>query len=206
MLKTSPTRWFFWLKWVLLNVVASFAGVMVGATVFSSIRQAVPNLLSGRSMEESGFAVVLNSRLVIAVHFVSGIIIGLIQRSILQPWIRQQREWVLATAVGWSIGSAMVVLLSSIMPYTFTRIILTGALLGVLLGTLQWLVLRRWVNQAYWWILSGIVSMTIASTLSGMFLTPFLGDAIGLALMGLPLVWLLPSPASKMVQLTEASS
>lgn len=60
-------------------------------------------------------------------------------------------QWLLATTVGWVGGLAALVLI----PGTTSSVLVEGAVLaaaGSLVGALQWLVLRRRISRAGWWI------------------------------------------------------
>ena len=207
--KTSFIGGIFWLKWVSVNTVASLLGTMISVQLYSLIGQVTSVVqtegLNGETLKGNWFTLALRYGLIIAIHVIPGIIIGLFQWYVLQQWIPRQKWWVLATATGWVLGSASVILISLVIPSSFIRSILIGVLFGGLFGSIQWLVLRRWVYEANWWILSGLVGMVIGSVLNWIITFPFLGDIIGLALMGLPLVWLLQSPRSEVVSIATPS-
>ena len=63
-------------------------------------------------------------------------------------WLR----WLLATTAGWAVGLAILVSL----PQTATPALVEGILFvlsGTLAGVLQWLLLRRHIRRAGWWVL-----------------------------------------------------
>ncbi|MBN1660167.1 MAG: hypothetical protein JXA93_17335 [Anaerolineae bacterium] len=79
---------------------------------------------------------------------VSGIVIGALQGLILQHQIGRNRHWVVASALGWAAGWALTLVA---VPAGFG--LLAGIVLGAAVGIAQWLVLRREVQWAGWWII-----------------------------------------------------
>lgn len=84
---------------------------------------------------------------------------GTAQALVLTRWIERPLSWVPPTAVGeatlwWALfaTSSLGHLAAAVLP-------------GLLLGLAQWLVLRRWVRQAGWWVLA-----TTIGTASGVAL------------------------------------
>jgi hypothetical protein len=69
--------------------------------------------------------------------------------------------------------------------------ILTGTALGAAMGILQWLLLRRELRQAAWWIAVSILGWTIALT---MFMGNLLVGAVAGAITGTALEMLLRYP------------
>jgi hypothetical protein len=66
-----------------------------------------------------------------------------------------------------------------------------GGLVGILVGSLQWLVLRSQISRARWWILASALGMG-----AGFALDQVVGHLVGLAITGTALVWLLRQPAA----------
>jgi hypothetical protein len=74
-------------------------------------------------------------------------------------------EWIVATAIGWSAGEAV----ASLVPEDTVLLgTLHSAVIGVLLGTVQWLILRRHIETAGRWVLATVVGSAV-------------GGAVGLA-------------------------
>lgn len=79
--------------------------------------------------------------------------------------------WVFATALGWVVGFAVCEALKDFVE-SFNA---DGVVIGVAVGILQWLVLRRRINRAGWWILASIIGFAVGK---------FGGDAIAQAVSG----------------------
>jgi hypothetical protein len=66
--------------------------------------------------------------------------------------------WILLTIAGFLAGSLLSVRYVVLDLYVGRSLeldpLLIGTAFGAVLGAIQWLALRRWVHQAYWWILA----------------------------------------------------
>jgi hypothetical protein len=75
-----------------------------------------------------------------------------------------------------------------------------GAVEGASVGMAQWLILRRWVSHAGWWVLASTVGLAVGFPLyfsdGEAVSTAVASVAVG-AITGRVLVWLLRQPASK---------
>lgn len=127
----------------------------------------------------------------------SGIAIGLLQWLVLQQRIHHPWRWVIASAAGWFLGYLIVILG---IPLEFD--ILNGFVLGLATGTAQWLLLRKEVLWAGWWIIFSAIGWTTGLTLlPGILLT---GTMAG-ALTGIALEVLLRSPKPKTIKDTGSA-
>lgn len=77
----------------------------------------------------------------------AGVGAGIMQCLVLLRRIPRAWQWILATAIGWLAGLAIII---PIVPAGFG--FLSGAVLGATTGIAQWLLLRRNVYWAGWWI------------------------------------------------------
>ena len=78
----------------------------------------------------------------------SGLAIGVLQWVVLRDRIGNRRWWILASAAGWMLG--WVIALIAVPPDIRA---LAGVVLGAIVGSAQWIVLRREVHLAGWWII-----------------------------------------------------
>jgi hypothetical protein len=109
----------------------------------------------------------------------AGLVIGILQWVILQQRLPQAGWWILASTAGWAGGWAIVI---ALVPPELG--VLTGAVLGAAMGTLQWLFLRGHFHQAGWWIVVSTLGWTASLTLlTGRFLVGAVAGAVtGIAL------------------------
>lgn len=82
---------------------------------------------------------------------VFGLTTGLSQCFILGRWVAQPLGWILATAFGEACNFAGFAFLFHIHGSLWDSLLIIG-LTAYLLGWAQWLLLRRWVKNAIWWI------------------------------------------------------
>lgn len=121
-----------------------------------------------------------------------GLAVGIAQWFVLRRLGPQSVWWMLASALGWLVGYGIIISgwVAPPGPTGFTPVI-SGAVLGLALGIGQWLVLRRLVHQAGWWIFASAAGWTVA--LIGVLGTTVVGAVAG-ALTGFMLDWLLRDP------------
>lgn len=152
-----------WLRWVLANSLAETVGLGtafgIGAVLFPYLQG--PGVLI--ALATAGVAVLVGT-------LVEGTVVGTAQWLVLRhPFPNMKwRAWVVATAVGafvaWTLGMLPNTLMSagfntgSSAPtepsdaVVYGLAALMGLVVGTILGTPQWLVLRRHVRRAAVWI------------------------------------------------------
>lgn len=127
-----------------------------------------------------------------------GVAVGLAQWLVLRQVIRRAGWWILASTVGWGIGWAIIVTGLVVPPNgTGLTALISGAILGIYIGLAQWIVLRRNVAQAGWWLPASIAGWMMG--LLGLFGTILTGAVVGVVT-GLMLDWLLRTPLPDLQQ------
>jgi hypothetical protein len=209
--------WGLWRRWVLANALGELVGLGAAAIV---------GVILARMIESAvgAFAGLAMAAVLIPLGTFEGVVVGLAQWRVLRrpfanmPW----RAWTLASAAGafiaWTLGMLPSTLIdagvagagvqaemSDLMMYSLAAAM--GAVLGPILGVPQWLVLRRHVRRAVWWIPANAAAWALgmpvvfvgagsapAGGLVGIIATGVLtaaaaGAVVG-AIHGLALVWL----------------
>jgi len=119
----------------------------------------------------------------------SGFMVGVFQWLVLQGRIARPWRWIVATSAGWIAGYFITLFM---LPEEF--VFLEGMVLGLTTGIAQWLILRRELHWAGWWIVFSIIGWITGLTLfPGVLLT---GTMAGV-LTGFPLEILLRYPKPK---------
>jgi len=187
-----------WLRWVLASTMVLVVGLPVGFVVAAVVGGAMGSAVGGA---------------------VLGASVGIAQWLILRREVSRAGWWVLASTVtvGFAVGAAGAVLDEGV------GSALGGVVLGASVGIAQWLILRREVSRAGWWVLASTVGFVVAAALSlpalkkmgggllgGAFeIVDFVGLVLSLALYGAitggVLVWLLRQPASKYIGSEQAA-
>ena len=111
---------------------------------------------------------------------ISGVVIAAFQWTVLYKRIQKAWRWAIFSSLGWIGGYILYVVL-----FQADMRFLLGPLLGGVVGVVQWLLLRKEVDWAGWWIIISIIAWTTGLTLVPGFLT---SGALPGALTGLTLV------------------
>lgn len=123
---------------------------------------------------------------------IMGLIMGLLQYWLLRRYLPRMGWWVLATVGGWVIGLLLIFISSWLQIWSIESFDLDLAfiVMGLSIGTGQWLLLRRRLSRSGWWVGANIVGWGLLS-----LLTP--GNSIGQY--GLLLLGFLPACVTAMV-------
>lgn len=115
--------------------------------------------------------------------FVVGGILGFLQLHVLKRVNRNQfRGWVKSSALGYLIGGGLSISVISTINNYYLSSIIHGAIVGTVVSSMQWHLLRRWMPNPRRWILANTISWATAEFIvwathyySGYHLS-FLGD------------------------------
>jgi len=192
--EASSAGWVVWLRWVLTCTV----GWMVSEVVFRAITSAV----EGSRSEAAGGLLALAAL---------GAVIGTMQWFVLRQQVYRSGRWVWVSTVGVAVGAVVSQWLDLLDIYIGPGMeldgLLSGAAFGVVVGRVQWLVLRQWVKGAYWWVwasvaggtmsffVADVVATTVKVARPGFPVPMVIGTLYG-AITGFALVWLLRDPVS----------
>jgi hypothetical protein len=179
-LQASTTRadWGLGLLWVLGTVV----GWIVGFTLCEAFNDFLESL--------SADGVII------------GTAVGLGQWLALRRSLPGSAWWIVATLIGFGVGKllgdAIAEQISGTLGY-----VLSGAAIGAVLGVAQWVVLRRHVGEAWWWVVASAVAWAVGwglisavgegsgEQLAMTYLVGGVGAAAAGTITGIALVWLL---------------
>jgi hypothetical protein len=157
--------WRLWRHWVLANVVGEIVGFGLAMVIGVGVAQVVEQLVGVAQV-----AAMIGA--VIAVGSVEGAAVGLAQWLVLRTRLPSitRRAWLWATVAGaivaWGVGMAVgsmagdqletVASGSPVVPA-----VVIGLAAGTILSLFQWLVLRRVVTGAGWWVPAHAVAWTL---------------------------------------------
>jgi hypothetical protein len=151
---SKQAGWGFWLLWV----AASTVGFALGSTAHRN---------AGKLVTDATPAVIALT-VTIGLYPLIATLPGFLHWLILRRWFPHAGWWVLASGAGsllgyfvtgWGLGVA-----DTQGETTFARFAVPAsmAVAGAAVGTLQWVVLRRWVSRAGWWVLASSISWVVA--------------------------------------------
>ena len=127
------------------------------------------------------------------IGLVTGAILGVCQALILRPFLKSSGRWVLATIFGWMLGFYLGAELAANLGLTELVFgVVTGGGVGLVLGMVQWLVLRTRFRGAGWWVLAntlawlgGMMAYLPGANAMGLIYGAAAGILTGWVLMGL---------------------
>jgi hypothetical protein len=157
----------FWILWLIASSVGTAAGIAIIFWGIAPLINKLPQI--GSILFDSIIGVVL------------GAFAGTAQWFILRKYIVRVTWWPVITSFGWVLfwvlesSSILSKLLGERGGIAFVADALHFTFLGFLVGVLQWLLLRKKVFAADWWILASVVGTTFGAVVA---------DSIALALGG----------------------
>jgi hypothetical protein len=172
-----------WLWWVVYTTLGYF---ILGAVTIAVIRFMPGGLLLGAIVGPLGMGAV-----------------GFMQWFVLRRYLPAMRGlgWTLATVLGQLVGMILAIIVAVLLgprlyltlassgetiggPITQSaNAFVNGAVLGTIIGFAQWLILRRYLQAAGWWVSATAVAMALSSVVSALWL-PGIGSG---GLVALPL-------------------
>ncbi len=188
--KVNRSEFKLWLYWTL----ATAAGMILGFVPFALLIADLDLLLV---------------RILLPV--VAGVLVGVFQWLVLRPYLTRAVDWVLHGGAGWALGFALGLLVIQAMGRNPLGAVLGYALFGLIVGALQWPMLRREIPHVTAWVIASIIGWALGAYLGGAALnvlaaggevSPVLSSTViagvtGLvagAITGLALVWLVRQP------------
>ena len=118
----------------------------------------------------------------------------------------------LVSAILFSTAEVLSNAASDVVSNTVIQGVVISSLIGLVIGSAQWLVLRKQLSQSHWWILANILGIAAtffaidyysrrfqpASTWIFIFLFSIFGIIYG-GITGFALVWLLRQPGNSVI-------
>jgi len=159
-MQLTRAEWGFVLRWVLATTIGWVVGFAICEAVVKPIVDALTNFRSDGA--------------------VIGIAIGIGQWLALNRRINRTRWWILASVIGFGVGKSVADPVAQAVPGLLGSAF-GGLAIGLFLGVTQWLVLRRHVPKARWWILANAVAWSAGWSIIASVDTEAANAAIGMA-------------------------
>ena len=207
--RNEKIGWDFWLQWVL----ASIFGYGIGAGIGNAVLALIPPIACTQSFSNSLIERLMNIRCILPALDLALLVVmlglagGFVQWLVLRRRIARAGWWVPASGLGFPI--ALVIALGAGMSLGGNSIaapMLLGVVFGILSGIMPWLILRRRLARAGWWIPAHLLGSLVggalgiiafhAMALLRLYQFPWtaagamFGAGLG-AITGITLVWLL---------------
>ena len=172
-------RWFFYAIWIILT----FLCVPIAFFLSLVILRIIINFV-GDFIYVDGVRHITEDYLGLYVFVpVVGLLIGVLQYELLRRYLPRMGWWVLATTGGWLLG-VLLITIPGWLNWTdgSFNLDLAFILMGMTIGVGQWLLVRRRLSRAGWWIGANVVGwgllglVTAGNTLGqfGLFTLGFL--------------------------------
>jgi hypothetical protein len=123
---------------------------------------------------------------------ISGVASSALQWAVLYKRIAKAWRWAIFSSLAWIAGDILLVVF-----FPTAMEVLDGPVLGGVVGVVQWLLLRKELDWAGWWIIISVIAWTTGLTLIPGLLT---SGALPGALTGLTLVILFRFSSAKTSQ------
>lgn len=142
-------RWPFYLTWILLTFIC-----IPIAFILSFAIDAIIIYFVGDIIYVNGVRHITEDYLFMYIFIpLASLLTGAVQYALLRRYLPRMGGWVLATFGGWLLGVFLIALTGWLNwtdePFYLERSLL---LMGLAIGAGQWLLLRRRLPQAGWWI------------------------------------------------------
>lgn len=181
-------------------MLANTAAILLGYALGFALAPAVELIGRALMLDLAGdWAMIMT--MVIAI----GMLLPIMQWLLLRRHLSQAGWWVLATIGGWFLGVAAIFLAVPALVGEgaepgLVRYTVEYGSIGLALGVTQWLILRRAVARAGWWVMASLAGWVAVAFAIGRAITEYWEivkvGAIPAAITGIALVWLLQQPRS----------
>jgi hypothetical protein len=173
----------FYAAWILLTLVCVPVAFVISLVLLGVIAKFV-----GDFIYVNGVQHITEDYLSLYLFFpLVGLLIGLAQYGLLRSLLPRMGGWVLATTAGWILGLILSTFPGWLGWTVSNDVDLLFILMGLSIGLAQWLVLRKRVSRALWWV---------AATLFGWGLLALFTTGNAMDQFGLFLITLLPACAT----------
>jgi uncharacterized membrane-anchored protein len=180
----------FWLWWLLATLIGIAVGMVI---VFLGLSA----LLNNSSQVVYG----------VVIGGVFGTTVGMSQWVVLRRYFDRVGWWILLTIVGWVVFWVLNImnLLVPAKRIAFIPDLLNLAILGIILGVLQWLLLRQKIQSAGWWVLANIVGTILGSLFADAINTALQSDS-PIDFLTSSIIWAIITGVSMMWLIKQSSS
>jgi hypothetical protein len=170
-------EWFFYPSWIILTVLCVPIAFILDLVILKVITMFVGDFIyvdGVRRITEDYLSMYTFVPIV-------GLLTGLLQYALLRRYLLRMGWWVWATTGGWLVGVLLIVISGRLNFWTYESfdIDLAFIVLGLSIGAGQWLLLRRRLPRAGWWVGVTVLGWGLLGLITGDTL-----DQFGLLAMG----------------------
>lgn len=146
--KVEQNEWKLWLGWMVMTGLGLLIGFLPSRLLAEIIGLGIARILS---------------------PLLAGGLIGMGQWLVLRSFITDCSDWILATGAGWGIGYAAGIFILQLLPTGYWFGLFGIGLFGLIVGLIQWPILRREIPNIVPWIIANVVGWVSGFILSQVF-------------------------------------
>lgn len=148
-------EWFFYPTWIILTLLCVPLAFFINIAIMLVITSFIGDFIyvdGVRHITEDYLSMYTFIPIV-------GFVTGLLQYGLLRRYLPHMGWWVLATTGGWLLGGFLILISGwlNIWPYESFDLDLAFIVMGLSIGVGQWLLLRRHLPRAGWWVGANVV-------------------------------------------------
>lgn len=164
-------EWFFYPAWIILTMLCVPIAFVLNLAILRVITIFVGDFIyvdGVRHITEDYLSMYTFISLV-------GLLTGLLQYRLLRRYLPHMGWWVLATTGGWLLGALLILISGWLNFWTYESfdIDLAFIVMGLSIGVGQWLLLRRLLPWAGWWVGANVVGWGLLGLVTGDSLDQF---------------------------------
>lgn len=156
-------RWPFYLTWIILTSICIPIALMLNFAILAIIIYSAGDIITVNGVRH------ITEDYLLMVTFIPilGLLTGSVQYALLRRYLPRMGGWILATIGGWFLGILLIVL-PGWLNWMDVGVNLDSSLLlmGLAIGTMQWLILRRRLPQAGWWIVANTAGWAVSALIT----------------------------------------
>lgn len=164
-------RWSFYPAWIILSTLCIPIAFIVDLVILKIITNFV-----GDFIYVDGVRHITEDYLFMYTFVpIVGLFTGLLQYGLLRRYLPHMGWWVLVTIGGWVLGALLIIISVWLKFWTYEsfEIDLALILMGLSIGVGQWLLLRRRLSRAGWWVGANVLGWGLVGLISGDSLDQF---------------------------------
>jgi hypothetical protein len=158
--------WNFYLAWIILAAFCVPIAFLINAIIFLRFL----TIIFGDFIFVDGVRRITEDYLGIFTFIpLIGLLSGLVQFGLLRRYLPRMGWWVLATFGGWLLGVLLILMSGWFNSWTYESFDLDLAFIemGLSIGVGQWLLFRRRLSRAGWWIGANVLGWVLLGLITG---------------------------------------
>jgi hypothetical protein len=158
-------EWFFYPAWIILQVISFPIAYILSFVILRVITDVVGDYIYVDGVRH----ITVDYLALYSFVPIVSLVMGVLQYGLLRRYLPRMGWWVLATTGGWLLG-VLLILISGWLNFWTSEsfdVDLAFIVLGFSIGVGQWLLLRRRLPRAGWWIGANVVGWVLLGLITG---------------------------------------